>query len=73
MTTVCIISEGLAAEIQGKEYAEGLFFPVQIHDGRWFVGIAEAIALGLNEFVDVELELPNLTEDNNETEQYNGN
>lgn len=61
MTTVCIISEELATEIQGKEYAEGLFFPVQLHDGRWFVGIAEAKALGIDEFEEVELELPNLS------------
>ena len=69
MTTVCIISEELAAEIQGKEYADGqLYFPVQLHDGSWFVGLAEAQALGIDEFVEVELELPPLTEDNNENE-----
>jgi hypothetical protein len=69
MTTVAIISEQLAAEIQGNEYADGqLYFPVQLHDGRWFVGVAEAEALGINEFVEVELELPPLTELTDENE-----
>ena len=66
---VFIISEEVAMDIVGKEYADGqLYYPVQLPDGRWYIGVAEAKALGINEFVEVELERLNLTELTNENE-----
>lgn len=75
MKVALLTSEEQAKGVNGVEYTDDCFCnPVKDGLGRWVISVEEMTGLGLElEIVDwieprLELELPNLSETNNENE-----